>query len=156
MRRPAAVLLIVLLAGGAWIAYSELWRHGGSKPVAYRDLGRALGAAEFPKPVFIRFRTRHRLEQYLAGALPGRALTVPPIDFALDEALLAATGARSSTGYSVRIDSVIDEPSRTVVRVREVTPSLGQRVEAHVTYPYLLATIPRGDKRVRFIWLGRP
>ena len=81
---------------------------------------------------------------------------MPPIDFARDEVLLAATGARSSTGYGIHIESISDERSRIVVRVRETTPSLGQRVDARVTYPYVLATIPRSDKRVHFVWLGRP
>ena len=70
--------------------------------------------------------------------------------------MLAGVGARSSTGYSVRIESVSDERSRIVVRVRELTPSLGDQVTARVTYPYLLATIPQSPKRVRFVWLGRP
>lgn len=156
MRRSLAAVLIALLAGGAWIAYAELWRHGGGKPVAWRDMPGVLGAAEFSKPVFLRFRKRRYLENYLAQVMPGRAPAMPPIDFGRDEALLAAVGARSSTGYSVHIVSVSDERARIVVRVREVTPSLGQSVEARVTYPYLLATIPQSAKRVHFVWLGRP
>ena len=149
-------MLIVLVLGGAWIAYSELWRHGGGRPVAWRAVPGALGAAELSKPVFLRFRTRRELEAYLARALPGHAPKPPPIDFGRDEALLAAVGARSSTGYSVQIASATEQRSRIVVRVREVTPSLGQPVVARVTYPYLVATIPQSPKRVHFVWLGRP
>ena len=149
-------MLIVLLAGGAWIAYSELWSHGGSRPVAWHAVPGALGAAELSKPVFLRFRTRRELEAYLARALPGHAPELPPLDFDRNEVLLAAVGARSSGGYSVRIASATEQRSRIVVRVREMTPSLGQPVEARVTYPYLLATIPQSPKRVHFIWLGRP
>jgi hypothetical protein len=156
MRRPAIALLVVLALGGAWIAYAELWRHGGGKPVAWHDLGRGLGDAELSKPVFLRFRTRRHLEQFLATTVPGRVPKVPPVDFARDEVLLAAVGARSSTGYGVRVSSVSEERVRIVVRVREVTPSLGRPVAARVTYPYLLATIPQSAKRVHFVWLGRP
>ncbi len=150
MRRPLVALLVVLLLGGAWIAYSELWNHGGGKPVAWRVVPGGLGAAKLSKPVFLRFRKRAYLEQYLAGA------PLPRIDFTRDEALLVAIGARSSTGYSARIESVSEERSRIVVRVREVTPSLGKPVTARVTYPYLLATIRQSPKHVRFVWLGRP
>ena len=150
MRRAAVAFAVVVLAGGAWIAYSELWRHGGDKPIAWHDLPATLGAAAPTKPVFLRFRKRRYLEHYLARA------PLPSVDFSRDEVLLAAVGARSSTGYSVRIESVSDQRSRIVVRVREVTPSLGQPVAARVTYPYLLATIPQSPKRVHFIWLGRP
>ena len=156
MRRAAAALAIVLLAGGAWIAYTELWSHGGGQPVAWHELPGALGTAELPKPVFLRFRKRRYLESYLAKTLPGPVPKLPPIDFTRDEALLAGGGARSSTGYSVRIESVSDERSRIVVRVREMTPSLADHVTARVTYPYLLATIPQSPKHVRFVWLGRP
>jgi PrcB C-terminal len=156
MRRPAVALLIVLLAGGAWIAFSERWSHGGGRPVAWRDLPGSLGAAELSKPVFLRFRKRRYLENYLAIKLPGRVPPLPPIDFTRDEALLAGVGARSSTGYSVHIVSVSDQRGRIVVRVRETTPSLGQHVLARVTYPYALATIPQSPKHVHFEWLGRP
>jgi hypothetical protein len=156
MRRSAVALVVVLLAGGAWIAYSELWSHGGGRPVAWRNLPGSLGAAELSKPVFLRFRKRRYLQSYLAQVMPGRAPKLPPIDFTRDEALLAGVGARSSTGYSVHIVSVSDQRARIVVRVRETAPSLGQRVIARVTYPYAMATIPQSTKRVHFVWLGRP
>ena len=156
MRRPALALLVVLALGGAWIAYTELWNHGGAKPVAWRVVPDGLGGARPPTPTFLRFRTRRYLESYLAKLTPRRAPKLPTIDFTREEALLAAVGARSSTGYSVRIESVSEQRSRIVVRVREVTPSLGQHVTARVTYPYVLATIPQSPKRVHFIWLGRP
>ena len=155
MRRTAAVVLIVLLAGGAWITYIERWNHGGGTPVAWRDLPGGLGAAKLASPVFLRFRKRLYLEDYLAARL-AQVPRLPAVDFTRDEVLLAAVGARSSTGYSVRIESISDQRSRIVVRVREVTPALGDPVVAKVTYPYALATIPLSPKRVRFIWLGRP
>jgi hypothetical protein len=156
MRRPTLALLVVLALGGAWIAYTELWSHGGGRPVAWHVVPEGLGAAPIASPTFLRFRKRRYLENYLAAHFPGRAPTLPPIDFTRDEALLAAVGARSSTGYWVRIESVSKQRSRIVVRVREVTPSLGQRITARVTYPYVLATIPQSQKHVHFIWLGRP
>ena len=150
MRRAAAAVLVVLVAGGAWIAYSELWNHGGAKPVAWTSLDSKLGSASLTKPVFLRFRKQRYLESFFAGE------RVPPVDFSRDEVLLAAAGARSSTGYSVHIESISEQRSRIVVRVREVTPAPGDHVVARVTYPYALATIKQSPKRVHFIWLGRP
>ncbi len=149
MRRAVVALVVVFVVAGGWIEYSELWNHGGSKPVAWRNLPAALGAP-LSKPVFLRFRKARYLENYLGGA------ALPHVDFSRDEVLLAAVGARSSTGYSVRIESISDQRSRIVVRVREATPSLSDHVVARVTYPYTLATIPQSAKRVHFIWLGRP
>jgi hypothetical protein len=155
MRRPAAAVVIVLLLGGAWIAYSELWRHGGGKPVAFRVLPNALGAVKLTAPTFQHFRKRLYFENYLATKL-SRIPPLPPVDFTRDEVLLVAVGARSSTGYAVRIESVTNQRGRIVVRVREITPSLGDHVVARVTYPYTLATIPLSPKPVHYIWLGRP
>jgi hypothetical protein len=156
VRRALLALLIVLVAGGAWIAYTERWRHGGDTPIGFRAMPGGLDGAELANPVFLRFRKRKYLESYLAQHARGRVPPLPAIDWARDEVLLAAVGARSSTGYAVGIGSVSDQRSRIVVRVRETAPALGQPVAARVTYPYALATIPQSPKRVHFIWVGRP
>jgi hypothetical protein len=62
------------------------------------------------------------------------------------ERVLISPGPRSSTGYAVEIVSVVE--------LREVTPRLGQRVEARVTYPYKLIELPRTRKHVTIHWLG--
>ena len=41
-----------------------------------------------------------------------------------------------------------------LVDVREVSPRLGQAVQARVTYPYKLIEIPRTRKHVTIHWLG--
>jgi hypothetical protein len=88
--------------------------------------------------------------------MPGRRIHLPRIDFSRREAILVAAGPRSSTGYELRVLDVRDAGDRIIVRVRERTPSLGQPVEARVTYPFRLLTVPRSDKRLRLKWLGRP
>ena len=88
--------------------------------------------------------------------MPGRAPAVPPIDFARREAILIASGPRSSTGYALRVVSVRETGSRIVVVVRERTPHLGEPVAPHVTYPFLLLTIPRNGKRLSAHYQGRP
>jgi hypothetical protein len=69
---------------------------------------------------------------------------------------LIAAGPRSSTGYDLRIVRVRDEDDRVLVVVREQTPSLGDSVQARVTYPFRLIALPRNDKPVKLKWLGRP
>jgi hypothetical protein len=88
--------------------------------------------------------------------MPGRRIHLPRIDFSRREAILVAAGPRSSTGYELRILGVRGDGDQIIVRMRERTPSLGQRVEARVTYPFRLLTVPRSDKRLRLKWLGRP
>jgi hypothetical protein len=88
--------------------------------------------------------------------MPGRKIQLPTIDFAEREAILIAAGPRSSTGYALRVVDVTERGSRIVVRMRERTPSLAERVTAKVTYPFLLLTVPQSDKSLRLKWLGRP
>ncbi len=81
---------------------------------------------------------------------------MPAIDFARQTAFLVATGPRSSTGYELRVVRVEDTGGATLVVIREQTPSLGDPVEARVTYPFRLLALPRSDKPVKLKWLGRP
>jgi hypothetical protein len=88
--------------------------------------------------------------------MPGFAPTVPRIDFAHREAILIATGPRSSTGYALRIVKVRETSDRIAVTVHERAPSLGERVVARVTYPFRLITIPRSSKKLLLHIEGRP
>jgi hypothetical protein len=69
---------------------------------------------------------------------------------------LVAAGPRSSSGYALEIVRVEEESGRIVVVIRERTPSLGDPVQARVTYPFRLIALPRSDKPVKLKWLGRP
>jgi hypothetical protein len=124
--------------------------------VAYTDLTRQSGPLEFTRITRDVYRTRAALLDVLERNNPGRPLELPAIDFAHREAYLVAAGPRSSTGYVVEILHVIDTGPRIVVTVHERTPSLADSVEARVTYPYRLITLPRSDKPVKLKWPGRP
>ena len=155
MTRVAALTAIAAVVC-AWLVYAYAFGHGGSRPLAWQDLTRQLGPAELPRPAGRVFGSAEELRRYLIAAMPGRTPKLPRIDFRRREAMLLATGPRSSTGYRVEVESVREERSRVVVHVRERTPSLGDRVAARVTYPYRLITLPRRNKPVELIWEGRP
>jgi hypothetical protein len=153
--RIAALTAVAGLVS-AWLLYAYAFGHGGERPLAWRDVSRALGRAELPRPAGRVFGSAQQLRRYLIASMPGRAPEPPRIDFRRREAVLLATGPRSSTGYAVEIESVREERRRIVVRIRERTPSLGDPVVARVTYPYRLITLPRRNKPVYLIWEGRP
>ncbi len=128
----------------------------GGEPVPYTDVSAQLPQAEFPRQNRQIFRSRPALADYLGGVMPGRAAAIPEIDFSKREAVLIAAGPRSSTGYELRILSVGEQGGKLVVTVREHTPSLGDRVEPRVTYPFRLILVPRSSKSLKLKWLGRP
>jgi hypothetical protein len=126
------------------------------RPVAYTDLTRAVGALEFTRITRELFRSREDLVEVLERHNPGRDIHLLPIDFSRQAVYLVAAGPRSSTGYELRIERVQDRGDHVVVVVHEDTPSLGDPVEARVTYPFRLIALPRTDEPVKLKWPGRP
>jgi hypothetical protein len=140
------VLSLLLLAGC------------GSTPrdVPYVDLTRQAGPLEFTRITRDVFRNRAALLDVLERNNPGRTIRLPNVDFERREIYLVAAGPRSSSGYELRIVRVEDVGDHIVVVVHERTPSLGDAVQARVTYPFRLIALPRSSKPVKLKWPGRP
>jgi hypothetical protein len=129
---------------------------GTGRAVPYRDITSQLHGYQTPRLARETFRSGAELSDYLRHVVPGGDLRAPPIDWAHREAILVASGPRSSTGYALHVASIRDRGGRIVLTVHEHTPSLGERVEAHVTYPFVLITIPRTSHKLLLHFEGRP
>lgn len=155
--RIRLVLLAALLVlAAAAVLWTEVLRNGSTRPLAWRDLGRQTGQLVLPGAVSQVFRRRVELESFLRTARSGTIPPHPPVAFPREEAVIVATGPRSSTGYSLHVVSVVEQGSRVVVEVRERAPTLGDRVQAIVTYPYRLIAFRARSEPVFVTWLGRP
>jgi hypothetical protein len=130
----------------------------GSTPrdVPYVDLTSKAGPLEFTRITRDVFRTRAALLAVLERNNPGRAIRLPTVDFERRELFLVAAGPRSSTGYELEVLRVRDLGDHIDVVVHERTPSLGDTVQARVTYPFRLIALPRNDEPVKLKWPGRP
>jgi hypothetical protein len=153
--RLAALAAVVVVAGG-WIAYTHLWRDTGAKPLAYRDLTAALAPLFPPAETQRLFQQREQLAEYVRRVRPGEPLRLPSIDFSREEAVLVATGPRSSTGYALRVVSARDERGRALVILREQAPSLGDPQRAGITSPYRVLVFRKLDKPMHLELQGRP
>lgn len=122
-----------------------------NEAVAWRDLSAQVGPLSISGLERRLFREQEQLDRYLARA---QARERPTVDFSRRQLLLVSTGPRSSTGYSIEILGVEEQDGELTVRVREATPGLDDRVEARVTYPYRLLSLPAG-REVSVDWLGR-
>jgi hypothetical protein len=122
-----------------------------SGPVAWRDLSTQVGPLSISGLERRLFRDQEQLDRYLSRA---QARERPTVDFSKRQLLLVSTGPRSSTGYSIEILGVEERDGEVTVRVREASPELEDRVEARVTYPYRLLSLPAG-REVSVDWLGR-
>jgi protease stability complex PrcB-like protein len=147
---------VVAVAAAAWLVYAQWWGQGGRHDVAWRDLNGQLGRVEFTRKVTAVYHSREAFQHLLDRTMPGRAPRVPPLDFDRDEVVILSLGPRSSTGYSLRVQRVVERRRGVDVFVREVTPSLGEPVGAGVTYPYRALAIPRTGKPVYVKLQGRP
>ena len=147
---------VALLAlGGAIGGYLAVAGGGTRRPVAWQDITGSVSAARWARPTISVIRDRKKLDKLFLVATFGRHPTPPRIDFARREAVLVTTGPRSSTGYSLRVESVTEKGGTIDVLVRERTPSLGQVVAPRLTYPLLLITLLRSGKHVHVRYAGR-
>jgi PrcB C-terminal len=145
-----------VLAAAGWLVYAQWWGHGDAHRLAWRDLTPQLGRVEFTRRVTAVYHSRAPFERLLAATMPGRAPKAPPVDWSRDQVVVIALGPRSSTGYSLRIQRVVERRRRIDVYAREQTPSLGEPVTARVTYPYRAITMRSSTKPVYVKLQGRP
>jgi hypothetical protein len=102
------------------------------------------------------YKSRAPFGHLLEATMPGRSPEPPTVDFDRREVVVVSLGPRSSTGYSLRVERVVERRREIDVYLRERTPSLGDPVEPRVTYPYRAITIARTSKPVYVKLQGRP
>ena len=119
-----------------------------SRAVDWRDYTGKVGPVLTSDSTKLVFRMRAQYQQFFG------VTAEPPVDLSRRQLLLVTPGPRSSTGYSVQVLSVTENDDAITVKVREKTPTLSAHVEAYVTYPYRLLSLPAG-KTVYVDWAGR-
>ena len=142
----AALVFVAALSGCA----------GRGKPVPYRDISAQLHGYEPPRLAREVFKNPAELARYLRHTVPGGRGRLPSVDWAHRQAILVASGPRSSTGYSLHVVSLYARGGRLALTVKERTPTLGEPVAAKVTYPFVLITVPRTKKSLLLHFQGRP
>ena len=154
-RSPRAVRFTCISSVALLIALGAAWQargHEELREVPFRSV--SLGPVAFPTPTVRHFRKKAELTRYVAQAQPGRTVgrvAFPP----RTDMILVTTGPRSSTGYSVHVDRVVEERSRVVVHAVERTPRLGEAVRPVVNSPYELLSARALHKPVVVDWQGR-
>ena len=145
----------MLLAAGVWLAFTHWWGRGDARPLAYSDLTRQIGRVEFTRKVTGVYHSQAALQRLLDATMPGRAPTAPPLDFSRNEVVVVSLGPRSSSGYSLRVVKLDERRRGVYLTLREQTPTLGEPVDPHVTYPYRALAIPGTAKPVYVKLQGR-
>jgi hypothetical protein len=141
----------VLALAVALVAIRQL-PEGKGHEVAWHDIS-SVGPLTFTSSERRLFRDQEQLSRYLKKRA-GSERPAPQVDFSNRQLLLVSPGPRSSTGYFVDVLSVRERGGKITVSIRERAPSLTDRVDPHVTYPYRLISLPAGED-VYVDWVGR-
>ena len=143
------------MLGGAVAAYVATSGGGTRRPIPWRDVTAQAGPVQWANPTTSVIRDRQKLDKLFRVATLGSHPRPPAIDFGRRLAVLVAVGPRSSTGYSLRVESVTEKGDRIDVIVRELTPSLADHVTPRLTYPFRLITLAKSSKHVHVRYAGR-
>jgi len=146
---------ILLAIGGALGGYFATSGVGKRTPLAWLDITAQVAPAQWARPTISIVHDQAKLDKLFQVATFGSNPKTPAVDFAHREVVLVTTGPRSSTGYSLHVESVTERGGTIDVLVRERTPSLGEQVTPRLTYPLLLITLPESKNHVHVRYAGR-
>jgi hypothetical protein len=79
-----------------------------------------------------------------------RRQPLPAVDFSRETVIAVFLGTRNTAGYSVDIVGVDRGTSAVTVSYRERTPAADSVTAQVLTFPFVIAAIPRADGPVRF------
>jgi hypothetical protein len=149
------VVAVVALAAAGWLVYTQIWGKGGTHPLAWTDVTAKVRGLQLVHREVVVIHSRRTFVKVVREAMPGRAPAPPPLDWNRQEVVMIAVGPRSGTGYSVKVQRVVEHRRSIDVYARERTPSLGDPVTAKVTYPYRVIAIRHSHKPVYVKLQGR-
>ncbi len=150
----AAAAVAAAIAGmlGGYVATQD---EGTPRPVPWVDLTARIASARWARPTTSVVHDAAKMAKLLeVGTLPPHPAP-PRIDFARRQAVLIAVGPRSSTGYSLAVESVTARGGRVDVVVRERTPTATTHVVPRLTFPFRLITLPASEAHVHVRYAGR-
>ena len=70
------------------------------------------------------------------------------VDFKKKDVLVLYQGQKTSGGYSIDVESVVNDNSTIVEKKKEIQPKAGEITTTVITSPYCIALIPKGKKLI--------
>ncbi|RMZ50576.1 protease complex subunit PrcB family protein [Flavobacteriaceae bacterium PRS1] len=77
-------------------------------------------------------------------------IKIPIINFEKETVLVLFLGEKSSGGYSIAVEQILDENEKVTVKYKVTLPKLGEMVTTVMTQPYCIIKIPKTLKEVGF------
>lgn len=79
-----------------------------------------------------------------------RKKPIPIVDFEKQMSLLVAMGEKSSGGFFIKIDSIIEDQNSITVNIIEEHPGKDCQTASVIVYPYQIISIEKSSKEVVF------
>ncbi len=152
LRLASATALIGFIV--LWVGYQHIFGNDRLGTLPWRDLSARVGVLRFPHGTTRLLPGPKTFALYLREH--GSTRSPPRVDFHRNDVVLVAVGPRSTTGYTLRVLSVVEQRRRIVVTLREETPTLGAPVSVQARYPYSLIAFPKTGKHAFLHIEGRP
>ncbi len=77
-------------------------------------------------------------------------IKIPIINFEKETVLVLFLGEKSSGGYSISVEQILDENEKVTVKYKVTLPKLGEMVTTVMTQPYCIIKIPITSKEIIF------
>ncbi len=77
---------------------------------------------------------------------------IPDVDFSKNDVVAVFMGAKSTGGYSIKVDKVIKRTDAVTVAVNEISPGPKCAVTQMITQPYEIIKVPKLNQKVKYIF----
>lgn len=76
--------------------------------------------------------------------------TLPKVDFNEYQVILVALGMKTSGGYSIKIDKIINSNGNYIIAVTELSPGSNCMTTEAITYPFQLVQVKKAIGKISF------
>ncbi len=106
---------------------------------------------QFPNPAALIVNTQEKLNQYFTkNATSCPAASDPNIDFTKNFMIGIFAGQKSTSGYGIKVTSIVENNCQIVVNFYEHGPQTGETTTPTTTYPADYVLIPKTTKPIYF------
>lgn len=157
MRRPTGVLLPAIAVTALAVAGCGSASSPGLDDLVFDDTGVIPIVHEFssgysdPSRQVVRNQRDWAFAWSRAFAGRSPAPPRPRVDFSREMVIVAAQGARPSSGYDISVDRVAEVDGSIEVEVTSTTPAADCFLLAVITAPVAMVRVPASTSRVRFV-----
>jgi hypothetical protein len=106
---------------------------------------------QFPNPAALIINTQEKMNQYFTqNANPCSPASDPAINFTNNFLVGIFAGQKSTSGYGIKITSIVENNCQIVVNFYEHGPQTGETTTPNATYPADYVLIPKTTKPIYF------